>query len=283
MTQIFFLIDQLAIGLYAILAAVVLWYLYQMLQAQGQVRATYFELERDLATRRRVSAFATMLIVAEVAIVVLGVQMQVVPFLESERTIEERLQAEREQIRDGVFVTDTPAAAVAQGPDIEPGTPLGGVDDVGFVATPTPTPTPVGTLVLNPPASEGCTDERAFLQVPANGMRVFYPVTVRGTAFVDDFVEAKLEIRGPETQNQYRTIHRIDQPVRTLGDFSQFVPSRYEPGVYQFRLVVFDLTRELKAACMVNIYISEPPVTATPTPTADAQNSPNITEVPGSG
>jgi hypothetical protein len=269
MTGFFFLVDQLATGLYALLGVVVMWQLYRLNGAQGELRSSYFELERDLASQRRYAALTSIVIAFEVGIIILGVQMQVVPFLESERTIEERLEVQRQQIRDGVFATDTPPAAVASGPDIEIGTPLGGQEETGFISTPTPTPTPVGTIVPNAPPISGCEDDRAFLQIPANGMRIFAPVTVRGTAFVDNFSQAKLEIQGPSTNGQYVPVYTIDQPVRQMNDITLFIPARYETGLYQFRLTVFDLSLELRASCMVNIYISEPPVTPTPTPTAN--------------
>ena len=53
-------------------------------------------------------------------------------------------------------------------------------------------------------------------------------------------------------------------PVKEQGDLGQFVPAFYDPGAYQFRLTVFDITNALKAACMVNITISLPPPTPTP-------------------
>jgi len=58
------------------------------------------------------------------------------------------------------------------------------------------------------------------------------------------------------------------QPMTEMGELGQFVPSFYEPGTYQFRLIVFDTTNAARASCTVTIYISEPIPTATPLPTA---------------
>jgi hypothetical protein len=52
--------------------------------------------------------------------------------------------------------------------------------------------------------------------------------------------------------------------VKEINVLGQFVPSFYQPGEYQFRVTVFDSTATLKAACTVNITISEPIPTATP-------------------
>ena len=62
----------------------------------------------------------------------------------------------------------------------------------------------------------------------------------------------------------YLVIERgVRPPVREEGVLGQFNPSLYETGLYQFRLVVFDITNTLIAACTVNIYLEEPLPTAT--------------------
>ena len=145
-----------------------------------------------------------------------------------------------------------------------------------ILLTPTLTPTPVGTIIPNAPAIEGCDSDEALLQVPANGMRVFQPIVVIGQAFTDDFSSAKIEISGPQTNNQYSVVGVIDSQVRSLQAFSQFNPTGYIPGEYEFRLVVFDVANEIAAACKVTIYISELPITATPTPLPEGGNAPVI-------
>jgi len=267
MIGIFFLIDQVAIGLYAILAGMILLHAYRFIRAQGEMRATYFELERDLARDKQSTALTAIILAAEACLLLLGVQLAVVPFFESEQTLEERLASQQQTIEDRPFFTDTPlaAAAVANELDIEEVSSLG-EDEIGFISTPTLTPTPVGTLLPNPPAVEGCVDDRAMLQVPANGMRVFQAIPVRGTAFVDNFALAKIEIRGESTFNEYGVVDTINTQVRDVSEFSQFIPAAYAPGRYEFRLMVFDITNTAIASCKVTIFITEPPVTATPTP-----------------
>lgn len=264
MSRFFFLLQWLSIPLALLMLAVILWYGYQLLRIRSEIRATYFQLERDLARRRQQNAVTVMILALEFCILLLGVQVRAVPFLEAERDLGE-VQAAAVVPTDLPYESPTPPAVPQGGLDLQEVEPLTDNDEVGFVATPTLTPTPVGTIVPNPPAGEGCLDERALLEIPANGMRVFQPIIVRGSAFTDDFTSAKLEIRGPSTLGQYVVLDSIVSPVRTISDFNQFVPAGYEEGVYNFRLTVFGLGEQLVASCMVNIYISPPPVTATPT------------------
>ncbi len=268
MRAVFFLLDWLAEPLYILLAVLVLWYFYRLLQARSEVSMTYFELERDLARRRQANAITVMILAAEFCVLLFGVQVRAVPFLEAERDLDSIEVAQVGATQDVVFETDTPIANTdGGGPSFVVGTPLGDQSDT-IVLTPTPTPTPVGTIVPNAPPIQGCEDPRAQLQVPANGQRVFSPMIVRGTAYTDDFSKYKLEISGPGTLNQFIVASEAVAPVRELSDFSQFSPATFEEGAYQFRLMVFDIRASLVASCQVTIYISDPPNAATPTPGA---------------
>lgn len=263
MSSIVLFIDQIAVGFYLILVALGLWHLWRFSQSQMQARTTFYELERDLARQRQADSLTWLIILCQVVLILLGIQQVVSPYLQSELRIQEQI-AVGQVAQDGEFVTATPAPPQAGGIDIQPVPPLGD-DGAVLLLTPTLTPTPVGTIVPNAPAIEGCNDPRATLQVPANGMRVFQPITVIGTAYTESFALAKIEINGPGTNNTYAVIDDRRQEARTLSPFSQFVPAPYISGAYRFRLTVFDVTDTLVASCMVTIYVSEPPLTATPT------------------
>jgi hypothetical protein len=266
MRWLFYLLDWLALPLYILMAVVIIYQGWQFLRARQQVRASFFQLERDLAGNRQADAVTTIIIALQFCILLAGVKLQAVPYLESERDLDALVaQQQVGQVVDGPFETLTVPPVGEGGLDLEVGTPPGGVSDVGFVPTPTLTPTPVGTIIANPPAISGCVDDHANLEIPANGMIVFYPTTVRGTAFTDNFSSAKLEIRGPSTNDQYVVVDTIINPILQMSEFSEFLPSTYEPGRYEFRLTVFDITNTMVASCMVNIYITDPPLTATPT------------------
>jgi hypothetical protein len=259
---LFLLIDQVAIPIYIILSAMALWAGWRFLDARARLRSTYYELERDLARQRQWDALTWVAVFFLFGMMILGIQRSVVPFLQTE-IAQQEIVSIGQIAQDGEYRTATPAP-IAGGLDIVPVPPLGENNAI-ILLTPTLTPTPVGTIVPGAPAPVGCNDPRATLQIPANGMRVFQPITVTGTAFTEAFTAAKLEINGPSTLDTYRVIDERRQEAREFAPLSQFTPANYEPGAYQFRLTVFDITDTLVASCMVTIYITEPPITATPT------------------
>jgi hypothetical protein len=265
MIAVLALIESAAIGLYLLIVAVVLWNMWQWLRARAEIRATYFELERDLARLRQVNAITVIVLAIQAAFLILGVQFAAMPYLRRENAL---LEIQRQTVAtDGTFATATPAAVVAQGLDIEPADDLESDDNPIIQFTPAPTFTPIGTIIPNPPNIEGCNDPRSTLQVPANGMRVFQPITVIGTAYTDNFTSAKIEISGPGTNNTYAVVGETLLPVRENAAFSQFTPAAYTEGLYKFRLMVFDVSGSPVASCMVNIYITDFPATATTTAT----------------
>lgn len=267
MMSFFTLVDRIAPGLYIVMGVLLLWQFWRLTRARAEFRSTYFELERDLIRLRQANALTAMIVLMQMGLVVLGIQLSILPFLQQQ---DDFASVPQEVVEDSVFVTSTPPAFVQEGLDIEPVPPLVGEDTNIIQLTPTLTPTPVGTIVPNAPVVEGCQDERATLQIPANGMRVFQPIPVVGTAFTENFSSAKVEIKGPGTSDAYAVVGDTLQQVRTRAAFSQFSPAAYPEGLYQFRLMVFDITGSPVASCMVNIYISNPPVTATPTPAPES-------------
>lgn len=255
------LVDQAAIGIYFLLAAGILFALRRVFVHGQELRSSYFELERDLARYRRQNALTAAILLLEVAIIVAGVQAVIVPELLRDQQID-ALIAEA-AADDDSFETPAPGQPAAN-LGIEP-VPLPRSADLAaqIRATPLPTPTPVGTLIpADPPI--GCDSPQAQLQVPGNGMRVFQPIPVVGTLYADQFSYATLEISGASTLGAFQVIADQALEVRERAEFSQFVPAGYEPGEYQFRLMVFDITNTLQAHCLVHIYISEPVPTNTP-------------------
>lgn len=273
MSNIVFLIEQIAIGLYILIGVGILIFWSRWRTARFDVRSTRFELERDLARFRRDNALTMMILSIEMALVVTGIQRVVAPTMRSDIELEQLIAMNNQEdvvevANDGVFATPTRPAPLSNLP-IEP-VELPRDDEVSVFATPTLTPTPVGTIEPNAPPVYGCNTPNAFLQIPANGMRVFQVIRVAGTAFVDNFSSYKLEISGPTTLNSFWVIDEGFIPVSGQDEenpentLSQFNPDPYEPGTYQFQLTVFDATSELKASCMVTIYISRPIPTPTP-------------------
>lgn len=261
MTSILFIIgeERVAIGIYILIGVGIVFFLRQYNIQIAEYRATNFELERELARYRQMNALTAIVLLFQVALIVLGIQQAVVPVLEQQVALD---NIEAAPPIDSIFNTPTPAPLGEV--DIQP-QDIGEEEIVGVQITPTLTPTPVGTII---PAAEqiGCESEQAFLQIPANGMRVFQAIPVRGTVYTDDFAYAKIELRGEGTFDNFAVIEDIRSPVHNLSEFSQFIPSPYEEGWYEFRLMVFDVTDTLKASCLVNIYISPPFATPTPIP-----------------
>ena len=261
MTAIIALIDQVAIGIYFLIAAGILFALRRYLIHGEEYRSSYFELERDLARYRRTNAVTLIIFLIEFAIIIVGVQLVIVPELVDERRLQELLAETRAE--DGIFETPVPPQPAAD-LGIDPVVLPRSVDTSGQIqATPLPTPTAVGTIIpADPPI--GCESPEAQLQIPGNGMRVFQPVPVVGTVYTDQFSYASVEINGPSTRGNFQLIDDQLSEVREAAEFSLFVPAGYEQGEYQFRLMVYDITNTLKASCLVHIYISAPLPTLTP-------------------
>jgi hypothetical protein len=261
MTALIALIDQVAVGIYFLVAAGILFALRQYIIHGEEYRSSYFELERDLSRYRRTNAVAAIIFLAELAIIVTGVKVVVVPELLQDRQIQALVAGARSD--DGDFRTPAPAPP-ASDLGIDPvAMPRSASAANQIQATPVPTPTPVGTIIPSDPPV-GCDKAEAQLLIPGNGMRVFQPIPVIGTVFTDQFSYASIEINGPSTLGSFQVIDEQHVEVPEMSEFGQFVPAAYEAGEYEFRLMVFDITNSLRASCLVHIYISDPLPTLTP-------------------
>ncbi len=267
-TGVVFLIEQAALGLYLVLGGLIVYVIWRWLRANRDYRGTYFELERENARYQRGSAFTALILLVELSLVVVGIQRVVAPTLRASLTNQPTRQIAL--VSDGQFRTPIPptfSAAVIDSSNVQ----LGAVDPAQQIQpTPTLTPTPVGTIVANAPPAV-CDSPDAQLQIPANGMIVFEPITVVGIATSDNFSFYRFELKGESTSGNFATIG-VDgtQATTQLGELGQFVPSFYTPGEYQFRVSVFDTTNALRASCSVTIYISAPIPTPTPLGTGSA-------------
>lgn len=261
MTAVIALIDQVAIGIYLLIAAGILFALRRFVIYGEEYRSSYFELERDLSRYRRANAVTVIILLLELAVIVAGLQVVIVPELLQDRQIQALVAGRRPD--DGDFRTPVPAPP-ASDLGIDPvALPRSAGAASQIQATPRPTPTAVGTIIPSDPR-QGCDTAEAQLLIPGNGMRVFQPIPVIGTVFADQFSYASIEINGPSTLGGFQVIDEQHSEVREQAEFGQFVPAPYEAGEYEFRLMVFDITNTLKASCLVHIYISDPLPTLTP-------------------
>lgn len=261
-----FFIEQVATGLFILLGVVGFLALRAYLRSSGEMRSTQYELERELARFQRSNAITALIVVIELTIVIVGVQRVVAPYL---RQNMDAAVTVAEVATDGTFAPLAPTP-IPGGLVIDPSNVvLGEVDPASqILPTPTLTPTPVGTIVPNSPLAQGCDTPNATMRIPANGMIVFEPIVVIGTASIDDFAYYKFELNGPSTFGNFAPLAQYTQPVVEEGALGQFVPAPYDPGTYRFRLIVFDITNTARAECTLTIYISAPIPTATPLGTA---------------
>ena len=108
MSEIFYFIDRISIGIYILIAVVILWMLRRWLREQSQFRSTFFELERDLSRNKQANVITTIIILIQFALILVGIQRSVVPVLAAVDAFNERA-AEIQVIQDGTFNTPTPA------------------------------------------------------------------------------------------------------------------------------------------------------------------------------
>jgi hypothetical protein len=273
MSEVVFFVEQTATGLYILLGLGVVLALVRWQRARRSYRATQFELERDIYSYRRANAATSLVLLTQMLLIVGGLQNVVAPTLRASVTAE---VVDVPIILEPSFRTPTPAPLTG-GVVIDASGVEFGIEDPSdqVIPTPTLTPTPVGTIIPNMPAPVGCDTPNAALQVPANGMIVFEPLVVIGTAFTDNFAFYRFELRGESTFNSFVVIGGDrTQPVLDVTALGQFVPSYYTPGEYQFRLAVFDISGTVRASCTLTIFISDPIPTATPLPTVANQTAP---------
>lgn len=263
MSTIVFLIEQVAPALYILVTIALFTYWRRWRHARYAYRAAGFELERAVTRYKIGGAFTMMLLSIEAGLIVFGVQNIVAPTVREDRALTGIVESFQAVPDDGPFRTPTSPPPSGQLPIDASGYDLGSQQELQIRLTPVPTNTPVGTIEPAP-APSGCTDDHAFLSIPTNGMRVFQTIRVEGTAYHDNFSSYKIEISGPGTLNQFVVLDEGTLPVTETGTLSQFDPTPYEPGIYQFQLMVFDTTTTLKAHCRITIRISEPVPTPTP-------------------
>lgn len=263
MERFVFFIEQVAPGLYILCILGILLSLRSYYFARRELSGAQFELEKEIAQRRTVNALTTIFGLIEVSLAVLALSQIVAPTLRAQPI--QASDAPNVTVIETPFVTaapvGTPDAAPFEGVEI----PEFG-EELGLnrpFATPTLTPTPVGTIIPNVPPPVGCDTTDANLIIPANGMVVFEATNIVGSANTTDFAFYRFEINGPATSNVWATYSNYNEPVAE-GQLGLLIPNALIPGEYQFRLVVFDTTNELRASCTITIIISPPIPTATP-------------------
>jgi hypothetical protein len=274
MTRILFFIESIARGLYLFVAVGILLSAWQIFASRSQLRVAEFELERELARKKQAGAITRTLFLVELLLAIFAIATVIAPTVRDDLTTL-LVSGPAVNPTNVPFYTSTPGGdgsisgsssdsitnlmltvtAMAQS---EAGGPQ-------IVVTPTISPTPVGTINPDVPAALGCESPEAQLQVPANGQVIFDAIEVRGSASAPNFALYKFELSGPSTGNAFTPVDGDKvQPVKELGILGQLSLNGFQPGLYKFRLAVFDNTTALRASCTVTVEVRERPPTATP-------------------
>src|SRR5579859_7036143 len=282
-TKIVFLIKEASLGLYLICILGLLFSSRMFIISRRALRVAEFELERELARRKEANAITRTLGLVEVILAIFAIANVIAPSLQAE-PLNPNNPAVAVLPTDAPFYTSTPGGnGSLPNADGTPGSAISGQDSIQnlmltvtaqslqdpsngqpkILITPTEVPTLVGTINPDAPKAVGCESPEAQLQIPANGQVIFDAITVIGTAYTASFSQYKFELSGPSTGNNFAPVGGKSSPVQQRGVLGQLSLNSFQPGAYQFRLVVFDITQTLKASCTVNVELSARP----PTPT----------------
>jgi hypothetical protein len=268
MSELVYLIERIAIGLYLVCGVILLASVRRWWLAQSRLRAAEFELERELALKEQAGAVTWVIGMVEVILGVVAVALVVAPTVRADSLNAAGTANTAIDTQPGVFMTATPGGT---GEDVEnmfatvTAQAIAGVAGPSILLTPVPTATPVGTIIPDLGDPEGCDSDNAKLHIPANGQVIFDTVIVEGQAWAENFSAYKFEIAGPSTGGQYAPIGANQTtPVREQGVLGQVALAGIQPGDYKFRLVVFDNTATLTAYCSNNVRVTFRPPTVTP-------------------
>jgi hypothetical protein len=268
MTDLVFLVERVAVGLYLICGAGALFWLSRWIGARREFAIAEFDLERELAGRRQANATTWLIAIAEFVLAVYAIANVIAPTLRQDLLTGSGGLVIGSGDSSQVFATSTPGGSGAEVQDMMLTVTAQVLSESGgirLLTTAVPSATPVGTIVPGQPTPIGCNTAEAALEVPANGQVLFDSVEVRGTANVANFSAYKFELRGPSTGNQFAPVGGDKtSPVREKGVLGQIALNPFQPGQYQFRLAVFDNTGTLRASCTVNVTIRERPPPPTP-------------------
>jgi hypothetical protein len=179
MTQLVYLIEQIAPAIYLFCAAGVLFWLGRFFAAQAALRAAEFELERELEEQRRARALTWTIGLVELGLAALAIATVVAPTLRAD-LLNAGLPIAPESGAEQRFATSTPGGDGNEAEGVFLTVTAQALSGGGafLQLTAVASPTPVGTIIAGYPTPIGCNSEQASLEVPANGMRVFDTLTV---------------------------------------------------------------------------------------------------------
>jgi len=258
LTGIVSAVENIALGLYILCMAGLLWMAYRLQRARHELAVSQFKLEREHALVRQASAITFGGLLIEVMIAVWAIANVMAPTIREIKVGSEDQGPARVTRYMTMTSNPQPMAPLDTGLDILQN------DDVFAAAT--PNPTAVGTILPDAPAEVGCPQNSAWFDIPGNGQLLFEATTVWGIATTSNFSHYKFEIKpagAPDTQ--WSPINSDVREVKTYGPLGDILPWQLPDGEYRFRLTVFNNTDKLVALCEKTIHVlNSPPPSATP-------------------
>ncbi len=245
------LIENLSLGLYIICGFFLIWNARALMIARYELKLAQYGLEREMAERQGGRALTMIMLMIEILVMVWAISNLASPAW-SEGLPDDPVNSQSRQFQTNVPAGDGSFEITrSSGPTEQP-----------ILSTARPPVTPPGTLG---PRSQraGCDPDRAWIEIPANGMYVFEDITVIGTAAIDSFASYRFEIRNADGGDYSVYSGDYNVPV-TDGPLGSLSPAVLLPDEYRFRVVVFDTARQPQAYCEITITITEPPATPTP-------------------
>lgn len=218
------LIRKYEFWLYGLCGLVFFFYLRRAWYARKERAASFFTLEKEVATSRLLRSLSGALFCC----LLVGGIYYVSRYLASDIEVSEVLGAEPTPI-----LIPTPIPTPTPGPPTPAPTPTSRRPIVRPVK-PTPIPPATPTPVVVPPS---CPDPGAQLTAPGVNQVLHGPVQVKGTAKIEDFDYYKFEFRAAGSNAEWAFLQRYDQPV-VDGPLGTWDVSMLPPGEYEFRLVV---------------------------------------------
>lgn len=218
------LIRKYDLWLYGLCGLVFLFYLRRAWHARQQRAASFFALEKEVATSQLLRSLSGAIFCCLLA----GSIYYVSSYLASELELPEVLGAEPTPILIPTLIpTPTPGPPT---PSPSPTSRRRILRPAQLTPTPPVTPTP---QIISP----SCPDPGAQLTAPGVNQVLQSAVQVQGTAQIEDFDYYKFEFRAAGSEAEWAFLQRYDQPV-VGGVLGTWDVGMLPNGEYEFRLVV---------------------------------------------
>lgn len=244
------------VWIYILCGLGLLWYLSELIRAQGRLRRAVFGLERETARGRRNRALIFVITFTVIAGAVAYVNREIAP------TLPDSLLKPPTPTPDPLAPTQPPGTEEPQA-DATPTSPvaatvtLPGDEPAAEGTTPVPTDTPDSLVVptVTPPIL-GCAPA-AQISDPREGARVGGILNVFGTVDTQDFAYYQLDINGPQTNQRWASLlgRRVSQPVDDGFLGGNINLTQWQAGSYLIRLTVTNQDERITHQCVVDIML----------------------------